>query len=109
MPEMMPLDLSEDNITWVASKLSGAAGALGAEVIELRNWLLRFGCASEEFRFVVADMAGWMTPPPCAAYRALMECFLVELDTNPGLRPVHSRGRGGWGERQAQKHNGDLS
>ena len=47
----------EDDITWVASKLSGAASALGAEAIELRNWLLRFGFASEELRFVVARLA----------------------------------------------------
>ena len=50
--ETVPLDFTEDDVTWVASKLSGAAGALGAEAIELRNWLLRFGCASEELRVV---------------------------------------------------------
>ena len=37
--ETVPLDLTEDYITWVASKLSGAAGVLGAEAMELRNWL----------------------------------------------------------------------
>ena len=46
VPEAVPLDFTEDDVTWVASKLSGAAGALGAEAMELRNWLLRFGCAS---------------------------------------------------------------
>ena len=45
MPEMVPLDFTEDDVTWVASKLSGDVGALGAEAIELCNWLLRFGCA----------------------------------------------------------------
>ena len=51
---------------WVASKLSGAAGALGAEAMELHNWLLCFGCASEELRVVVASLADWMAnyPPP---------------------------------------------
>ena len=48
IPETVPLDFMEDDVMWVASKLSGAAGALGAEAMELRNWLLRFGCASEE-------------------------------------------------------------
>ena len=43
VPKTAPLDFTEDDVTWVASKLSGAAGALGVEVIELRNWLLRFG------------------------------------------------------------------
>ena len=60
----MPIDFSEDNIKRVESKLSGAAGGLGAETIELRNWLLRLGCASEKFRFVVANMADWMANPP---------------------------------------------
>ena len=50
----------------VASKLSGATGALGAEAIELRNWLLRFVCESEELRVVVARLADWVanfSPP----------------------------------------------
>ena len=64
VPETVPLDFTEDDVTWVASKLSGAAGALGAEAIELRNWLLCFGCASEELRVVVSRLADWMAPPP---------------------------------------------
>ena len=62
--KMVPLDFTEENVTWVTSKLSGAAGALGAEAIELRNWLLRFGCASQELRVVVASLAEWMANPP---------------------------------------------
>ena len=42
---------------WVVSNLSGSARALGAEATELRNWLLRFGCASEKLRVVVAGLA----------------------------------------------------
>ena len=56
VPEMVLLELSEDDVTWVASKLPGAAGALGAEVVELSNWLLCFGCASEEFRVFLANL-----------------------------------------------------
>ena len=41
--QTVPLDFTEDDITWVASKLSRAACALGAEVIEVRNWLPCFG------------------------------------------------------------------
>ena len=40
LPKTAPIDFTEDDVTWVASKLSGAAGALGAEAMELRNWLL---------------------------------------------------------------------
>ena len=35
--EMVPLEFTEDDIMWVASKLSSTAGVLGAEAIELRN------------------------------------------------------------------------
>ena len=58
--------------------------------MELRNWLLRFGCASEEFRVVIASLGDWManSPPPWVAYRALMACCLVALDKKPGVRPV---------------------
>ena len=45
--ETIPRDFTEDDVTWVASKLSVAVGALGAEAIELPNWLLRFGVMSE--------------------------------------------------------------
>ena len=47
VPETVPLDFSEDDVTWVASKLSGTAGLLGEEAIEIRSWLLRFGCVAE--------------------------------------------------------------
>ena len=53
-PETVPLELSEGNVAGVVSKITGAAGELEAEAIELRNWLLHFGCASEEFRVVLA-------------------------------------------------------
>ena len=55
--ETVPLEFTEDDVTWVASKLSGAAGALGAEAIKMVNWLLCFGCASEDLRVVVAILA----------------------------------------------------
>ena len=85
VPETVPLDFTEDEVTWVASKLSGAAGALGVEAIELRNWLLCFRCASEELRIIVTSLADWManSSPPWSAYRALMACRLVALDKRP--------------------------
>ena len=48
----------------VASKLSGAAGALGAEAIDLINWLICFGCASEELRVFLSRLAYWMANSP---------------------------------------------
>ena len=60
MPETVLLDFTEDDVMWIVSKLSGAAGVLGVEAIELRNWLLCFGCASEVLIVVVASLYDWM-------------------------------------------------
>ena len=63
-PETVPLNFTEDDVRWVASKLFDAADALGAEAIELRNWLLCFGCVSEELRVILQDwQTGWISPP----------------------------------------------
>ena len=90
MPETVPLNFTEDAVTWVASKLSGVAGALGAEAIELINWLLCFGCASEELRVVVLRLADCMvnSSNPWAAYCVLMACHLIIIDKSPGVSPV---------------------
>ena len=58
--------------------------------MELRNWLLCFGCASEELRVVIASLSDWManSSPPCTAYCALMECHIVAPNKRPGVRPV---------------------
>ena len=90
VPKTVPLQFRINGVMWVASKLSGAAGALGAEVIELQNWLIFFGCASKELRVIVARLADWMAkpPPPRDAYCALMACHLVALDKRPGVRHV---------------------
>ena len=62
----VPLDFTDDDVTWVASKFSSAAGTLRSEAIELRNWLLNCGCLLKELRIVVARMADLManSPPP---------------------------------------------
>ena len=90
VPKTLPLDFMEDEVTWVASNISGAAGALGAEAMELRNSLVCFRCVSEELRVVVARLADWManSSPPWAAYRTLMKCCLVAIDKLPWVRPV---------------------
>ena len=50
VPKTVPLNFTKDDVTWVASKFSGAAGVMGVEAMELRNWLLCFRCTSEELR-----------------------------------------------------------
>ena len=72
VPEAVPLNFTEDNVIWVASKLSGAAGALGAELMELRNWLLCLVCVSEELIVVAASLADWMANPPPPPLRRIL-------------------------------------
>ena len=47
VPKTLPLDFTEDDVTWVASNISGAAGTLGVESIELRNCPISCDCALE--------------------------------------------------------------
>ena len=42
---MVPFDFTEDDVAWVSSKISGAAGVLGDEAIDLRKFLVNFGYA----------------------------------------------------------------
>ena len=90
MLETAPLDFSEDDVMWIAYKLSGAAGAMGSEAIELINWLICFGCTAEGFIVVVADLADWMDNSYFlwAAYYALVLCCLIALYKRPGVHPV---------------------
>ena len=86
---MVPLNFTEDDVTWVTSKFSGAAGVLVAEAMELQHWILCFGCASEKLR-VVVRLDNWMTNsfPPWAVHCSQMTCCLVAPDKRPGVRPV---------------------
>ena len=90
VPETVPLEFSKENVTWVASMISGTIGALGEEVTELDHWLLQFVCVLEELHIVVAGIAGCLdnSSPLWFFYWALMECWLVELEYRPGFRPV---------------------
>ena len=86
----MPLDFSEEVITWVALELSGSSGALGAEALKLKNWLLRFGCALEEKRFEVAGLSDFLvnSSTSWSAYISLMAYRIVVLNNLPEVCPV---------------------
>ena len=90
LPQPLPLEVTDEVVVKVASRLSGGAGPSGIDAVSLRNWLLRFGKESEALRISLAKFAEWMAngAPPWAALRALMACRLVALDKNPGVRPL---------------------
>ena len=86
---MAPLDFTEDDVTRVSLNISGTAGALGPEAIELRNWIIRFGWALEELRVIFTKLSDWMAqyPPPWDAYCALTSCHIVALNKGWGSPP----------------------
>ena len=75
---------------WVASKLSCTVGVMGYKAVELKNWLLCFGCSPEEFIVFVVNLDGWManSSPPWSAYHYLMACPLIALDKSMGVLPI---------------------
>ena len=40
VPGTAPLELLEDDVMWVSPKISGAAGVLVAEAVDMSNWIL---------------------------------------------------------------------
>ena len=60
VPETVPLELLEEDVTWVSLKLSCAVGALGEEALELKNWLIWLVCAYMEIWVEVAGLVDWL-------------------------------------------------
>jgi hypothetical protein len=90
IPTAVLVAIMAEVVETVASKLSGAAGPSGVDVVDLQNWVLCFGKESETFREEMAHWANWIavSNPPWAAYWVLVACWLVALDKSPGTRPV---------------------
>ena len=76
IPETVTLDFSQDDVTWVASKISGAVGALGTESIGVINCLISFRCTLEELRI---------------DHYTIMAFWLVTIEKCLGVHPVGIR------------------
>ena len=89
-PSLIDLDITEDTVESVASKISGSTGLSGMNAVQLKHLLLQHGGASKTLRQAVAKFACWManTHPPWASYRALILARLVALGKNLGIRPI---------------------
>ena len=46
VPELVPLDVTEDTVELISGQLTGAAGPGGIDATGLQQWLLRFDIAS---------------------------------------------------------------
>ena len=73
-PDAMPLNIMATDVEKISSELSGSAGSSGVDAVDLRNWLLRFGAASEALRAELVLLANLLANehPPWVSYRTLM-------------------------------------
>ena len=78
----MSLDIPEEDVQWVATRLTGAAGQSGTEAPAFHIWMLRFGTSLASLREDMAAWANWLDnkSPPWAAYCTIMSARLVDLD-----------------------------
>ena len=60
-PEFVDIDITEDTVEKVSSKLSGAGGLGGTHSLTLKHWLLNFGQESRRLRQVIADFMKWLS------------------------------------------------
>ena len=90
VPDVIPLTFTNEMVEKMASRISGAGGNSGTDSVDLANWLLRFGDASNGLRTEMVAYAHWLSnhSPPWAAIRALMCNRTMALDKQPGTRPV---------------------
>ena len=56
LPEMVPVEITDDVVSAVAGRLLGGAGPGGTDSVSLQHWLLRFGAASGELRLIVVEV-----------------------------------------------------
>ena len=59
-PDVVPLEISEEDVQWVASKLSGAAGPSVTYVLDFQSWLLCFGLALVSLREEMTEWKYWL-------------------------------------------------
>ena len=86
----MPLDISEEDVHWVATRPIGASGPSGTDPMAFQIWLLRFGTSSESIREKMALWTDCLTngSPPWPAYSFIMAAWLVALENFLGVRLV---------------------
>ena len=91
LPSFIDLDITEDTVEQVASKLNGGGGLSGIDGFSARCLLLQHGKSSQQLRKAVARFASWLSNgfPPYAAYRAFQWNRLVALPKGDnGVRPI---------------------
>ena len=92
-PEVIPLEISEEDVQWVAYKLSGAAGPSLIDTLAFKICLLCFVLVLASVREEMAEWTYWLAnySPPWAAYHANISARLFSLGKSPGLMPVGIR------------------
>ena len=92
-PDVVPLDISEEDVMWVSGNLFGASGPSWTEVMAFQSWLLCFVQALAIIKEEMAVWTDWLSnkSPPLSAYRAIVSMRLVSLEKSQGVRTVEIR------------------
>ena len=89
-PIFIPVNITEEAVESVAQKLLGSSVPGGPDSEALQEWLMKSGEDSTRLCTRLKTFVNWLAngSPPCAAYRAFMSGHLIDIDKNPGVRPV---------------------
>ena len=88
-PELVPLEIMDENVEEVVQWLYGGALYGGMDVVRLQHWILHVGESSDNLWQGVALITEWLANnhPPWAGYFTLMISGLIGLDKYPGVCP----------------------
>jgi hypothetical protein len=89
-PPFSNLDITEETVAKIATKLSGACGPGGTDGHTLKSWLLYYRKSSTNLQLVYARFANLQANHniPWAAIRALQSNRGLALDKFPDVRPI---------------------
>ena len=59
-PDLIEVEVTDENVEQAAKKISGSAGPSGIDSISMSHWLLKFGAASGRLRKSIASMVEWL-------------------------------------------------
>ena len=91
LPELVPLQVTDEDICSTARHLHGAAGLGGTDAPTLKRWLLQFRQPSQQLRHALCHLTEWIANQlvPWGAIRALFSNRLLAFaKPNGGVRPI---------------------
>ena len=93
--DVVPLDISEEDVHQVDTWLRGAAGPSGTYALAFHSWMLHFGTSSDSLREEMVECSDFLAneSSPWTAHLSIMETRMFVLHKCLGVRPVGIRDR----------------